>query len=98
MLAGAAVVYKTWFQSTIALSSTEDEFVAASDARKMALYLHTLLDKIGVPHQEAFLLYEENSGAFLMAHAGNPTERTQHIDIRHFALLDWVERDLVRLE
>ena len=64
----------------------------------MALYLHTLLEELGVPHQQAVLLYEDNAGAFLMANAGKPTQRTRHIDIRHFALLYWVERDLVRLE
>ena len=81
MLAGATVVYKTWFQSTIALSSTEAEFVAASDARKMALYLHTLLEELGVPHNEVVLLYNDNDGTFLMADAGKPTQQTRHIDI-----------------
>ena len=43
-------------------------------------------------------MYEDNNGALMMANAGQPTKRTRHIDIRHFALLDWVERDLVVLE
>ena len=98
MLAGAAIVYKTRFQSTVALSSTEAEFVAASDAGKLALYLHSILDELGLDHNKAILLYEDNAGAFMMADAGKPTQRTRHIDIRHFALLDWVERDLIRLE
>ena len=50
-----------------------------------------------MPHNAAIPLYEDNVGAFLMADAGQLTRRTQHIDIRHFALLDWVEKDLVRL-
>ena len=33
-----------------------------------------------------------------MAHAGQPTKQSWHIDIRHYALTDWVERDLVALE
>ena len=33
-----------------------------------------------------------------MAHAGQPTKQSRHIDIRHYALTDWVERDLVALE
>ena len=98
MMAGAAIVYKTWFQSTVALSSTEAEFVAASDAGKLALYLHSLLADLDLDHNEAILLYEDNAGAFMMADAGKPTQRTRHIDIRHFALLDWVERDMIRLE
>ena len=43
------------------------------------------------------ILYEDNLGAFMMEDAGQPTRRTRHIDIRHFALLDWVERDYIKL-
>ena len=93
MLARATVVYKTCFQSNVALSSTEAEFVAASDAGKMALYLRTPLKDLDVVQTEAVLLYKDNAGAFLMADAGKPTPRTRHIKIHHFALLDWVERD-----
>ena len=43
MVAGAAVVYKTNYQKAVALSSTEAEFVSASDAGKLALYVGPLL-------------------------------------------------------
>ena len=33
-----------------------------------------------------------------MTDAGQPTTRTRHIDIKHFALLDWVEKDLIKLQ
>ncbi len=33
-----------------------------------------------------------------MANAQKPTPRTRHIDIKYFALCDWVERDLIILE
>ena len=36
-------------QPTISLSSTEAEFLAASDAGKMALYLRSILDELHVP-------------------------------------------------
>ncbi len=32
-----------------------------------------------------------------MANAQQPTRRTRHMDIKHFALLDWVERYLIIL-
>jgi hypothetical protein len=97
-LAGAAISWKCRVQPTISLSSTEAEFLAASDAGKMALYLRSILDELHVPQTFATLLYEDNRGALLMAHAGQPTKQSRHIDIRHYALTDWVERDLVALE
>jgi hypothetical protein len=33
-----------------------------------------------------------------MGNAQKSTARTRHIDIKYFALCDWVERDLLRLE
>jgi hypothetical protein len=94
-LAGAAIAWKFRVQPTVSLSPTEAEFLAASDAGKMALYLRSILDELHVPQTFATLLYEDNRGALLMAHAGQPTKQSQHIDIRHYALTDWVERDLV---
>jgi hypothetical protein len=32
-----------------------------------------------------------------MANAQQPTHRTRHIEIKHFAVLDWVEQDLLML-
>ena len=98
LLAGAVVSYKSKLQPTVALSSTEAEFAAASEAGKIVLYLRTILEEINVPQEHATTLYEDNDGALLMANAGQPTRRTRHIDIRYFALLDWVERDLLALE
>ena len=43
LLAGAVVAYKTRVQPTVSTSSTEAEFIAASDAAKMALYIRTIL-------------------------------------------------------
>ena len=64
----------------------------------MALYLHSILDELHVPQTYANLLYEDNRGALLMAHAGQPTRQSWHIDNHHYALTDWVERDLVALD
>ena len=33
-----------------------------------------------------------------MANAGQPTKRTRHMDIKHFALQQWVEQDLLILK
>ena len=42
-LAGGTIFYKTKYQDTIALSSTEAEFVAAAEAGKYILYVRTIL-------------------------------------------------------
>ena len=49
IMAGVVVICKTKFQQTVAMSSTEAEFVAASEAGKISLYLCSFLTDIGKP-------------------------------------------------
>ena len=59
-LAGGAILCKYRFQDTIALSSTEAEFIAAVDAGKYILYLRCILEDIGLCQDVATILYEDN--------------------------------------
>jgi hypothetical protein len=93
MLAGAAVLYKTRYQPTIAMSSTEAEFMAAADTGRMALYLRSILNELGVLQLLPTIIYEDNAGARMMTNAQQPTRRTRHMDIKEFAVLQWVEED-----
>ena len=94
-LAGGVVLYKTQVQSIVAQSSTEAEFIAASEAGKSILYLRTIMQEIGLEQHDANVLFEDNQGALLMAQAGQPTKRTKHIEIKHYALQQWVQQDLI---
>jgi len=98
MYAGGAVGYKSKFQTIIAHSSKEAEFVAACNTAKMILFFRSILQDVGIEQREATILFEDNHGALMMANAQQPTRRTRHMDIKYFALLDWVEQDLLILE
>jgi hypothetical protein len=97
-LAGGSVGYKTKLQPTIAQSSTEAEFMGASDFGKVILYCRSILWDLGVPQDAATLLYEDNDACTAMANAQKPTTRTRHMDIKYNVLCEWVERDLITLE
>ena len=96
-LAGGAVYYKTRFQPVIALSSTEAEFYAATEAGKSILYIRSILQEINLEQTQASVLHIDNNGALNMANQRQPTKSTRHIDIRQFAIQDWVESDLLLL-
>ena len=91
LLAGAAVLYLTHYQKAVALSSTEAEFVAASEAGKRSIYIRTILADLGFSQDNPTQLLIDNTGAVFMVDAGAPTRRTRHVDIRYFALLEWSE-------
>ena len=97
MLAGGVIAYKSKYQPTIALSSTEAEFTAASETGKTILYLRSILHELGFSQYLPTILFEDNTGALHMANAQQPTRRTRHMDTKYFALQDWVESGQVEL-
>ena len=97
-LAGGTIAYKTKLQPTIAQSSTEAEFMGASDFGKLLLYVRSVLWDLGVPQHAASVLYEDNDACTAMAMAQKPTPRTRHMDIKYQVICEWVERDLLHLK
>lgn len=97
-LAGGTVAYKTKLQPTIAQSSTEAEFMGASDFGKILLYVRSVLWDLGVPQHAASVLYEDNDACTAMAMAQKPTTRTRQMDIKYQVICEWVERDLLHLK
>jgi len=53
---------------------------------------------MGMDQKHATVVYEDNQGAIMMANARQPTRRTQHVETAQFAMIDWIERDLLCLE
>jgi hypothetical protein len=97
-LAGGTIAYKTKFQLTVALSSTEAEFMAACNVGRMSLFIRSILWDLDIPQEAAIIAFKDNDGCNAMGNSHKPTARMRHIDIKYFALYDWVECDLIRLE
>jgi hypothetical protein len=97
-LVGSMIANKTKFQPTVALSSTEAEFMAACNVGQMSLFIRSILWDLDIPQEAATISYKDNNGCTAMGNAQKPTARTCHINIKYFALCDWVKRDLIHLE
>ena len=97
-LAGGPISWKGRLWPTVAQSSTEAEYYQTNDAGKQSLYCRSIMWDLGIPQEAATILYEDNDGATAMANAGKPTSRTRHIDIKFYAIQEWVETDLLVLQ
>jgi hypothetical protein len=74
-LAGVAIAWKCRVQTTITtLITSEAKYLAASDAGKIALYLHSVLDELHLPQTLATIIYEDNCGCLLMSCTAQPTK------------------------
>jgi hypothetical protein len=90
MAAGGAVTWKSKKQTIIALSSTEAEYVALSDAGREACWLRNLYGELGFPQNSPTIIRGDNEGSVILTHNPQFHQRSKHIAIRHH----WV-RDLV---
>ncbi len=72
--------------------------MAACDVGRMSLFIRSIIWDLDIPQEAATIAYEDNDGCTAMGNAQKPTARTRHNDIKYFALCNWVERDLIRLE
>jgi hypothetical protein len=96
-LAGAVVACKTRVQPTVALSTAESEFLAASDTGRIGLFIRAVLTELLQPQHAATTVYEDNDAFQMVADSTAPTRQMRHIAIGDFALQDWTERNLISL-
>lgn len=84
-LAGAAITWESRKQRTVALSSTEAEYIALSEAAKEAVYLRTFLKEIGCQDQVTGMttIYCDNQSAQKLMKNPVYHSRSKHIDIRY---------------
>jgi len=96
-LANAAITWKSKKQPTVALSSTEAEYMALGDTVKELLWLKQLLTQIGLHLLDPPVIYEDNEGCKLLTSHPVAHQRTKHIDIRHHFVRDHLSNNHYRL-
>jgi hypothetical protein len=69
-LASGAVSYQSKKQSTVAISSTEAEYMALLQAVKESIWINRLLDELGRSARNGMLIYEDNQGAIACTQPG----------------------------
>jgi hypothetical protein len=70
-------------QSTIALSSTEAEYMAIGASLQNGIWLRTCLDESHIPHSDTTPICVDNQGAISLSNNSVQHSRTKHIDIKY---------------
>ena len=97
-MAGAVIAYMSKKQATIAMSSTEAEIMAASQAGLEAVFLRSLLSDMGYKQSKPTDLYVDNKGAIDMSRDYISNERTKHIERRHLKVRELVEDAVINVK
>lgn len=98
MLAGSVISWEAKKQKTVALSSTEAEYMGVAEACREAVYLINLYKEI-IGEVYTICLYNDNQGAIkLSSSCNNFNKRSKHIDIRYHFSRECVNNGVVELK
>ena len=97
---GSAISWKSRRQPTVALSSTEAEYMGLSACTQEALYLKQLCKEIDLTFviTEPIIIYEDNQGAIALVENPVHHQRTKHIDIRFHFIRDQVTNGCIKVQ
>jgi hypothetical protein len=99
MMGGGTTSWSSKRQPTIALSTTEAEYMASTQATKEAIWMTKFMKELGYrKEKKAMVIRCDNQGAISLTK--NPTQhaRTKHIDVQHHFVRERVENGEVTFE
>jgi hypothetical protein len=104
--AACPIIWASKMQTTIALSTTEAEYIALSTALRDVIYVTQLLDELKSykildtehPTSIKCKVFEDNIGALELAKTPKLRPRTKHIAIKYHHFRDFVKRNNVDIQ
>ena len=94
---GAPIAWKSKAGKSVTLSSTEAEYVAASEIAKEAIFVKNILDSVGIKIELPITIRVDNVGAIYLANNYATSQRTKHIDIRAHFLREYIESGVLKV-
>jgi hypothetical protein len=98
IVAGGVITWRSKKQTTVALSSTEAEYIALSEAGHEACWLRNLYEELGCPQPNPTTIRGDNDGSIAMAKNPQFHKRAKHIDTQWHWIRDQVQLKTIELE
>ena len=90
-MADGPVSWKSQRQKTVALSSTEAEYMAMSEACRQVIWHRIIIDEFGYGLDQPTPIAADNQGAIYISNNPVHDRRTKHIDIRYNFIKEAIE-------
>ena len=92
------ISWKSKGQKVPALSSTEAEYTAFTEAVKEILYILQLLKFLEITVKLPVKVYVDNMGAIFLANNSTSGTRTKHMDIKLHFVRHYIEDGIIQIE
>lgn len=93
---GSTVCWTTKKQSSVAISSTEAEYVALAEAAREGIWLLNLLESFGFA-KTTFTIYEDNQSCIELTRKWEH-KRLKHVDVKYNFIRDLVENKTISVK
>jgi hypothetical protein len=97
-LGQGAISWSSRKQSTVALSSTEAEYIALSEAAREILWIRHFLAELDIKYNEPTVIYEDNQGTIAFASNQRAIRRMKHIEVKFHFVRNLIETGIIQLE
>jgi hypothetical protein len=98
MINGNLISWSSKKQTTVALSSTEAEYMAITEVAKEIMWLRMILEELHVKIVTPTIIYVDNQSAIKISENDTEHDRTKHIDIRHYFVRDLINSGHIKLQ
>mgnify|MGYP000385546506 FL=1 len=89
--AGGAIAWRTKRQASVALSSTEAEYIAAALTAKEGLWIKTIIEELDILKLNEVKVFCDNQSCIKLAINPKITDQNKHIRARHHFIRELVE-------
>lgn len=96
-LGSNVIAWKSIKQKTVALSTTEAEYVALSTAVAEGIWLKQLLKDLNL-ERKSIKMYEDNKNVVILCKNGDNNTKCKHIDVRYRFINDKIETGEIEVE
>lgn len=94
---GDVIYWATRKQKTVALSTTESEFVALASATSELLWLMNLLKELGIESRKPVTIFEDNQSCIYALGNWEP-KRLKHIDVKYNFVKDLCHHNVISVK
>lgn len=97
-LGSGAVAWRSKKQNSVALSSTEAEYISASEAASEAVWIRRILEDLGFKQQEPTVIFCDNNSAINLSKNPVMHSRSKHIELKYHYIRDMVIKKQLSLK
>ncbi len=92
------IAWTSKIQPSVALSTTEAEYMALCKLTQELFYFRNLCKEMNLPLKEPSTMMEDNNSCIKIAENDEFHQRTKHIDLRYHFIRDAIKDRIVRIE